>query len=362
MKSKIRGYISLGTLSLVAFMGLSMPSCQSWATKNGYKHQTEVTQELEKLKAEAKIETEKKENAVSEAKDKIIKSKDDQIKEAGNSLYAADQVFETIPNPDRDEVVTNNYVNEGWAALGRPIPSYEKLVEINQQIKEKLDETRTSMEELQRDHQNTLKEKEKVADAAKKATDNLVLKEKELAEYKEKSNADILAKTGDLAKANEKIAQLEAEKANDREAIQKAKLKASSILGVISLAALAGAIWSPLWKDKFALLAAILAGMAVAVWYIQPWMIGVFVGLCLIVLAVLLVRKANKTEKVADALILANQDLKDSDPEAWKKQRSLIDERLKSYIKKDGKIVSTETPDPKLVAHIDEKLAEWDAK
>lgn len=349
---KIRYFILLYTLLLA---GCVNPLTNLFVSKKAKE------QEIADLKKSYEKQIETKVAEVNAAKDGVIASKDKQITAGSNAFYAADLTFKTIKSPVRTDIVTNNYVNEGWTALGKKNPDAETMVKINERLKNELDETKTSLNDLQNAHVAMITESQRLADTAIKYENQLKVLEEEAKKIKENYSKALELKQTELISLQDKIISLEKERADNRAAIQATKEKLSMIAGAIALACLAGAIWSPVFKTQFATFGGVAAIAAVGILYIEGWMILTAVGIIGVGTVLYAAYKHRSEEKLSDALVLGLQDIKSTSKDTWESTvRPFIEERLKKYIK-TNKGVET-IPDKSLEAQIDKKLVEWDAK
>ena len=319
-------------------------------------------QEIDNLTKKHEIELKKREEEISRAKDQVIASKELLIKEAGNNFYAADATFKTIKAPIRTDLIINNFVNEGWSVLGRPTPDYNTLIKINERIKNELDEKRTSLEQLQANHKKALDENQKLLDDANSKKAALEKAEAEKKDLTNTYNKNLLEKQNELIATQQKIEELVNLRYEDAEALRNMKLKFSMILGALALISIAGAVYSPVFKIQLATFGALCGLVSYGIWMIQPWNIGLAASILVVGLVIWALIKYRKEERVADALVLATQDIKENASDIWQdKVKPLIEERLKKYkTNSDGKIVAVK--DPSIEQYIDKKLSEWDAK
>jgi hypothetical protein len=301
-----------------------------------------------------------KEVEVSEAKDKVIQNQDSQLDAASNSFYAADLAFDTIISPNRTDLIINNYILEGWSATGNRVPSYKVMAAINDRLKKELNERETSLADLKKTHEAALGENTKLADASKAAKEKIELLEKEKQDIKIEFASKLDQKQTELNEANGKIINEQKKQVAQAKSIEAAKTKISLVAGIVALACLAGAIYSPIGKQGLALIAGVCGLVSVGIFYLEAWMVLVAALLVAAGVVIWFLRTHQMETKVGDSLVLAMEDVKNESKELWDKISPKIKERLKKYTKKDGKIVAVE--DPKTEAFIDKKLSEWDAK
>ena len=290
----------------------------------------------------------------------VIAAKDFQIAAASDSFYAADRVFGTIIVPTRTDLITNNYVHEGWAALGNKMPSYEKVIEINERLKTELDETKTSLADLKKKNEEVIGQNAKLASDTKTAIDKISEMEKQKIDLNKEFITKLDNKQGEIIARQNSVIELERARADDKVARQAQINKLSIGAGIIALLCLAGAIWSPVFKSQLGLFAGVAAIASVGILYVEGWHILLAVGISTAILVVWAIVKHNKDEKLSDGLVLAMQSIKNKSGDLWAQVSPEISEQLKKYVKKDGKIVAVE--DPSMTKHIDNKLAEYQQK
>jgi hypothetical protein len=317
---------------------------------------------IEELKKGYEEKIEKKGAEVASIKDSVIAGKNSQIVAASNGLYGANFTFTTIATPTRTDLIVNNFVNESWTALGRITPDYPTLMKINERIKTELDETKTSIIQLKINHDKVIAENQALANNTKKLEADLVAVQRERAELKDKYERELIDKQGLLIQKQNKIINLEQERDERNEELKEIKMKFSMILGGLSLLALAGAIWSPVFKSELAIFSGLAGLLSIGIWLIQPWHVGLAAGLVAVGLVIWALIKFRREEKVSDALVLSAEDLKDSSKELWdSKIKPVIEERLKKYTKDaKGNIIAVK--DASIEKVIDQKLAAFDRK
>jgi hypothetical protein len=289
----------------------------------------------------------------------VIKAKDAQMVGAGGSLFAADAAFQTILTPTRTDLVVNNYVNEAWTALGRPTPDYATMKAAQKRLREELDEKVTTLAQLQQNHAAALTEKQVLADATKRHEAALAAAAVERVKIEREAAAKLDAKQQELIAVQGRVIAAEKARSDDAVARQRQLAKLSWGAGILAALCLAGAIWSPISKRELAIAAAVFAGAAVAIPFVEGWMVMAGVGVALAGVVTWALVKARKDEKLADSLTLGLQRVKDHAGETWQQVAPFIEDSLKRYVKRDGKIVAQK--DRALEAHIDAKLAEYEA-
>ncbi len=267
-------------------------------------------------------------------------------------------MFKSVTIPTRTDLVAHNFVIESWAALGNPLPDYAMLVKINERVTKELDETKTSIADLQKSHSAALAENQKLTDTTKIWSDKLAASEKQRADLETQYRTNLDAKQQDIIALQQKIVAAETARADDAKAIQEAKTKASAILGGLALLCVVGVIYSPVGKTGLIIFGSICGLAAVAIWVIKVWMVLTVCGVGVVGLAGYALYTHRKEEKLSDALVLGFEDVKNESSDLWAKIAPKIQERLKSYKKENGKLVTKE--DPSMQALIDKKLADFD--
>ena len=241
--------------------------------------------EIAELRVKHEAELKAKVVETEQAKDKVIEVKDKQITAGANAFYAADLTFKTIISPTRTDLITNNYVNEGWTAMGKRNPDADTIAKINERLKNELDETKTSFAQLKVTHDAKVIENQKLVDESKLWQDKLTKLEKEKNETIASQAKIIDLKQTQIIDTSNKIIALEKERADRAADIAATKAKMAMIVGALALACVAGAIWSPVFKEKLGMGAAVLGIIAVGILYIQAWhvmLVGGVLGLGLI--------------------------------------------------------------------------------
>lgn len=303
-------------------------------------------------------------SALNAERDGLLKSvsaaKDGQMAGAGNLLFAADLAFKTIFAPTRTDLAINNYVNEAWVALGRPMPTWQQMQEIHQRVKDELDETKTSLEQLRANHARALEQNKALAETTRKYEASLAeLEAKRLAAEREFA-AKLDLKQTELAGVLAKLVAEEKSRADDRAALQAVKTKFSLVLGILALAAVAGTVYLPVYRRESAVFAGICAAASLGIWWIEPWMIGAAFGAILLVGLIVMALQHYRQEKLADSLVLSNQRIKELHPELWKTTVApIVKDQLGTYRTTETSKTFV-TPNRTMEKMIDEKLRDYE--
>jgi hypothetical protein len=280
------------------------------------------------------------------ATETVLTSKNNQIKQieknfelAMTALYGGRLAFSLLEKDSRAWKIANNRFGEA-AAYG-PAPSREGLIEQAKLLQEELDETKISNEELAKRYNESIARADEAVAAQKQKELEAVQKQKELENLKESHSSEIInLQKKAIDDQNLAMSELENKLKNEHnQAIERSKRWAAGIVGGISLACLAGAIFSPLFKDKLGLLAGILGGVAIGILFLTPLMVGMALAFIMLVVGIIVVIKFGKAEKVNNNLINAMQEIKEVEPDVYEKsvKNRLIDWNSK-YKKIRGKI------------------------
>lgn len=302
---------------------------------------------MAELKASHAKEVAVVKDRISTEKDSVIVSQGDQLQTVSNSLYGAGRGFLLYKTPTRVDWIIHNRVEEAAAATGKKATAEAMEVE-NKRLEEELDENKTSMATLQKKHDSVVLANTKLVTTTEAHVKEIASLNKTLADKDVVYNKNIEEKQNDLNTANDKIIALEKLRADDAEWVRKMKLKIMSVLGILSLACVAGAIWSPVFKSKFAIASAVFAGAAMGVMFVQPWQLAVAAGVVMVGIAAKMVAEHNAVDKTATNAIQYIQSTKPTDTTT-----------LKDYM---GKYVAAESgsvrivTDPAVEKVIQEKL------
>lgn len=338
------------TLTLIlisAILSCGWRGCQTISDRIPLELKSSKEKEIAALKVDFNKKIEAKGAEITAIKDAIILAKNAQIQGGADAFYGQDFVFKTIITPTRTDLVTHNLGDEGWAALGRVMPTYEKMMEMNERLSKELDETKTSLADLQKSHDKAMNESQKLVDTTKHEVEKLTqaLQEKDTLEKQYKDKLSLLQ--DQLNEANNKIIAIEKEKADNKAARQAQIAKLSWGAGVLAALCLAGAIWSPVFKRQLGIMAASFGAAAVALPFIEPWMVLAGFGVVILGVVVWIISEHNKADKATTAfanLIHEKPELV-PDADAW----------TSKYVKdKDGNV--TTVPDTAVQALVKSKL------
>lgn len=318
---------------VAASIVLTSVSCTTLKRRihRGYVEEKKVQQQIADLNAKHAEEVKQIEIKVSFKKDAVIKNQDNQLQTVANSLYGADQAFQfySPPEPSRVDLIVNNRVKEAAAATGKKATAEAMEIE-NQRLKKELDEKITSLEELKKKHEIVVTENTKLADKTEEDKKQIKSLQDSIAKLNTEHSDALIVKQNELIQKQSRINDLEKQRADDAEWIRKVKLKVMAVLGLISLLCAAGAIWSPVFKSKFAMVAVVAGAAAALVMYVQPWMILTGAAVAVLGITAKIVLEHKTAHTTATNLVNYIEDQKVSNPSAYNK------EKLKDY---NGKYV-----------------------
>jgi hypothetical protein len=257
---------------------------------------------------------------------------------------------------DRLWDITSNRLNA--AASFAPTPSREALIEQVKTLKEELDETRVSKEDLDARYDTVRQE----ADAA------IALQEQSSLEA-EAARQEIIRKDlewekkirmkGEELIEVQKIVQAASDTDKAQADWQRSQVRwIMGVTGVLALGALAGVIFVPVLKKEFGMFAAILGGITIALPFLTPVHIAIVFGLCLLIGLGLIARKFFISDKAQKAVYRGIQEWKEESPDLFKTELAPKLENWTGKYDKNGKVIQ----DSAIRSHIDSVLMEVEAK
>lgn len=288
-----------------------------------------------------------KEREKNDAIVSLGKARDTADQLAANAFYAQSLVYKSIPLVLRTDILIRNLGEEGWAALNHRLPTYETMQVINERITKDLDVAKTSLADLQKEHQAALIDNVKASDAAQAATDRLEDAQKSINTLKTTFSTDLAAKEREAKMLANQKAVLETARADDAAAVQALKTKISVGCAVFALLCAAGAIYLPVGRGGLAALSAVTAIAGAAIWVITGEMVLYAVLVCALALigrAIYQHNTSNKTVAALTGYLHEKGQLADTDLQAW----------MTKYVTKNG--VTTTTPDPAVQAVVQQQL------
>lgn len=352
-RTTYRKFLFIVTLLAFAFSGTSCSTIKA-RLHRGYVEESVVKKEIDKLNADHEVAVGVAEQKVATAKDAVIGNQDLQLQTVANSLYGADLAFSfyTPPEPSRVDLIVNNRVTEAAAATGKKATA-EAMEKENTRLKKELDEKITSLEDLKAMHDIVIKSNIRISsqsDLLKKELEGL---KRDITKLNEDHKNALILEQDKLILKQAEINALEKERGDDKEWIRLVKLKAMAVCGLLSLACVAGAIWSPVFKSKFVIGATIFGSCAGLIMFVQPWMIAAGVGAAMVGVIVKMTYEHHAVDKTATNLINYVEDQKQNTPIAYEKEK-LADYNGQYVTSKTGKV--TVVPDPDVEKVIEQKL------
>jgi hypothetical protein len=351
LRENYRAYLfGIAMLGLIALLS----SCK--AVDSPYVKRTTLENKITELGIQ-------KEQAIKVATQDIIQKKNVEIssitlnfQNTADWLYGSRLALDLFEPKGRLWDITSNRLNT--AASYAPPPSREALIEQVKTLKEELDESKVSNEELNARY-NKAREAAEIAvqtqEAAKIEAESAVRK---LAETELEWEKKIGGVQSELIEAQKLIQANSDEKKRQDEWRRKQIRWIMGVTGVLSLAALAGAIFIPVAKRELGTLAAVLGAVTIVLPFITPLYIAIALGAVFIGTIGTIVYKMARSDKSERAVYRGIQEHKATNPKEYKTLLAPILENWTGKYNKDGNVVK----DPSIVRHIDNILLETEAK
>lgn len=351
-------FLKLLSLSLILFLG----ACHNISDKIPFETKTAKEKEITALKVDFQKKLDESNAKIEAAMKAVIASKDAQIQAVANSFYGISTVFKTVPMPSRADLIAINMNEEGWAAIDHLVPSYDQMMRINERITKELDETKTSLEDLKKSHDEVIAENTKLNDATKQALDKVNELRKEKDAMRQEFADALSSKQQELNEANNKIIATEKQRADNAAARQAQLAKLSWGAGILAALCLAAALFSPVFKQELLIGAGAMGAAAVAIPFVEPYMVLIGFGLIAAGIIIWCLYRFHLTDKSFKALVNANHDVAQSNPEVYK---TTIEPAVAAYATKytkDGSGNITTVPDKSIAKVIDSQLIATDRK
>ena len=297
-------------LTLLLTMMAGCNTIEGLLYKN-YTKKADIEKQIKSLEDKHKEEVSAKVKDVQDKLEKTITSQDNQLQEGANKLYGANEAFKYYQTPQRLDLIINNRVTEAQAALGKA-PTYKAIQEENQRLKDELDEKKTSLEQLRAKHNQVLAENAKLSDETAKAKKEVEDAKAQWLAIEQKYIGDAAGLQAKLNAANNKIIEMENERSNNKEAIERMKTKLMIGCGIAAALCVIGAVYSPIGKGSLAMCAAVFGGAAAAIPFIEGWMILIAVLVIAAIITIVFLYKHHIADKTTDNLINHIQDIKEN--------------------------------------------------
>ena len=339
-------------LSIILLLVLA--GCTAIPDRLGYVGKDKALQEIKVLKSDYAISLDNKEKEIRDILGKIIDAKNLQLQKASNSNYGAIMGFNYYKEPSRLDIIIHNRVIEVSAALGVG-PTIEAVKEENERMKVELDEKATTLEQLKKVSDIKTKENEDLVARTKVIELDKMRIENEKQKIKDEFAFKLSYKQDELNAANEIIIAKTKESAESKKYIEGNKTRISMITGSISIICLLGAIFSPVFKDKFGILSVLFGVISVGIIFVEPIHVAIFFAVVFIIGGIWAARKFHTVDKTATNLVGFIQDVKDNKPELFKAElKDGLDDFNSIYKRVNGKIEKIK--DNSVISFIDEKL------
>jgi hypothetical protein len=268
---------------------------------------SKAEKEIAQMKFQHQEDTKAAVQKISEQKDFVIQAQELQLQAAANSLYGANYGYRFYQSPSRLDMIINNRVLEAFAAVKTP-PTYEAIAKENERMAVELDETKTTLADLKKSHDIVVAANTEIANDKDKQVAIVKQMEKDMIKKEAEYNKALGLKQNELDAVNNKIIAMEKEKADSQASTERLKRELMIACGIGALLCLAGAIYSPIGKQGFAIGGVVLGGATVAIPYIEGWMIAVAILVVALIGAAIAAVKFNLLNKANTNMVHAIQD------------------------------------------------------
>jgi membrane protein implicated in regulation of membrane protease activity len=342
---------------LILFTALFLTGCVSSLDRLGYIPKGNLEKEISELRVANENDLRVKQAELKTALERVISGKNEQIQRGANAAYSANYAFKFYEKPARLDIIINTRVQEFMAAMGVP-PTLEAIKEENDRLARELDETLTSIEELRATSEAKIKENEQLVSATQAFERKVAQLEEEKIKIEREGLEKLIVKQEELNDANNIIIAKEKENAESRKYIEANKLRISIASGLLAVACVAGAFFSPIFKDKLALGAGLFGAISVGIIFLEPWHVSLAFALIFIVGLTWFLRKHFISHKTNENLINAIQSIKDKGGNIYETHiKPELSEWNTKYLKSGDKI-----KDKTVTGHIDEILKDYERK
>ena len=325
-------------LFLIFFLLSGCKTAEELALKMGYQKKTATELQINKLQEEFADVIKAKTVEIETKYENVLAQTNENFQNASNWLYGANLASDMKFDKNRLDLLLDYRLKT--AAKYSLAPTIEAMAEQNKLLKEELDETKISNAQLAERYDAIQLEAEKSQVLLKEKDLQLEKAKQERTDLEKKYNDELLALQNKLIEESNRIIALEKQRADDRAAIQKAKMKASFALGGLALLALAGAIYSPIAKDKCAIFAGVVGAAAVGVWYIEAWMITLGLGIIVVGVIGYILYRLQREKTKAQGSMWTLQKIRETNPDiheniSKKELKDWFDESMHKEIEKD---------------------------
>lgn len=358
------GYFMRQLLTVAVWLPILFSLALTGCTVAGYTvaKQSDIDTRIEAAREETTAKLEELRVKELDLLRQVIAENESRLQAAADYLFKGVIVFGTLKEDqvNRPTMVMGQSIN--LTATQLPTATVKAQLAALDALKTELDEIKTSTAALKAQYERELSTAR--AEGAAKAQ-----KVEELArqiEAVKTEKVEVLTRSAEVERSlqAEKDAVQERDLAAARKAeedaknVQAIKMRFSAITGILTLLCGAGAAFSPVFKDKLGI-AAIGFGLATAaIWYVEGWMVAIAIAVVVLGLAAWALYNHRIESKAATNVFRAVQSFKDTArPEYEQLLRPHLNEWMTRYTKDGAKV-----PDKAVVAHIDKRLMEVEAK
>lgn len=245
-----------------------LAGCHAVSDRIPLELKSKAEQDIAALNASYQAQLAAKDAQIVAAHVAVNAARDAQEQAAANAFYSIDRVFGYIPSPLRTDLMMHDFALEGWAGLNHRLPDYATMLAINERITKELDATKTSLAQLQSEHDAALAANAKLSDAAKTAQDTVTTLTADKAKLTTDHDAALKVKQDALNTANDKVIATEKARADDAAAIQALKTRISLYCAAGALLCLVGAIYLPVARGVAIVIGLVLGAGGSLIWII----------------------------------------------------------------------------------------------
>jgi hypothetical protein len=300
-----------------------MPSLTLKEVNASYMKKTEAEAKIAQLEKDHQKALSDNAEKITTTQTKVIGGKDEQLQAGADAMYSITQVTALPFQPGSFEFIRARSV-EGFTAMGKP-PTIKEIIEGGERIRKYLT-TYASMNpidiaKLQKEHDEAVKQNGILVETTKAAEKAVEVAKAEKLVIEQKYITDNTKAQTDLNMANNNVIEKEKERALAAEEAKKKvedwKAAIRQIMlwsGIASALCLVGAIYSPVGKGGLTTLAAVFGAITIALPFITPTIIWIFlgvVGLTIVGVTWVFLYKHNLAEKTSTNLVNAIQDTKE---------------------------------------------------
>lgn len=354
-------------IALVAFSG-----CTTLSTRLGYQKLDAVNAKIAALEADSN----KKISALSEqikAKEKEVADiQQNQLQKAADELFLAKYAFTLNLAPDRNSIVVNYHVKSA-ADYIHLAPSTDVVSQYINIVKTELDETKTSLADLEQKYNIEHDRAEKLASQKTVIENekNVLFDQKSTIENdRNQKLSELQTIKDDISKNLLNTQQEQIKNEKDRKALIQ---KLMYYTGGLAVLALIATIYLPVMKSESAILAGVMGAVTICLPFIEPWMLGYTALAAVILLIGWLIYKHHSSiksnqsiitleSKVSKNLVNAIQDIKEKNEEVYTKYIKPVLEEWNTTVTHNADGTTTKTTDTEVTKAITSKLIESDRK